>query len=79
MCLKLTFSGSQAGYFYFKTGAAPSLYILILIKDIRGRVVARRHGSDIYDSVSFAGEIWVLQQAYSAVSDCSAAGFSYYA
>lgn len=42
------------------------LNIRFLIKDISGHAVARRHGSNIYDSVSLAEEIWVLEEVNSA-------------
>lgn len=73
LCLNLTFSGSQAlrrVISNLKLELRQPLYILVLIKDISGRAVARRHSSNIYDSVSFAEEIWVLQEAYSAFCNC---------
>lgn len=74
LCLNLTFSVSQAfcGVISnLKLELYQPLNILILIKDISGHAVARRHGSNIYDSVSFAEEIWVLEEVNSAFCDCS--------
>ena len=66
LCLKLTFSVSQAFcrvISNLKLEPYPALNIAILIKDVSGRAVAKRHSSNIYDSVSFAEEIWVLEES----------------
>lgn len=69
LCLNLTFPVSQAFcrvISNLKLELYQPLNILILIKDISGHAVARRHSSNIYDSVSFAEEIWVLEEVNSS-------------
>lgn len=72
LCLNLTFSQAFCLVISnLKVELYQTLNILILIKDISGQAVARRHGSNIYDSVSFAEEIWVLEGVNFAFCYCS--------
>jgi len=62
-------SSALPGYFY---NLKPEpLNVLVLIKDISGRAVAGRRGSDRCDSVSFWGEeeIWLSEEVNSAMTD----------